>query len=199
MIRDLDEGCTRSLDPLPEGESLLVSYTTHAGPGRPRIDFDPDILACALELRGTHQLAGVLECSSRTIRRRALELGLRPPGRPVFTVQETADGEVARVYQPPARQFSQISHDDLVGIVSEALVIFPYFGNKLMDGYLKSLGYHIPRDAIRSALQEVRGAPAVFGARPIHRVKYRVPGPNSLWHHDGQHGMYTVVPSGIGH
>ncbi|CUA71582.1 hypothetical protein RSOLAG22IIIB_09669 [Rhizoctonia solani] len=39
------------------------------------------------------------------------------------------------------------------------------------------------------ALQEVRGAPGVFGNRAIHHIKYRVPGPNSLWHHDGQHGL----------
>ncbi|KAG8711825.1 hypothetical protein FRC09_020395 [Ceratobasidium sp. 395] len=58
-----------------------------------------------------------------------------------------------------------------------------------MSGYLKSLGLTIPRERVRQALEEVRGAPAAFGARPIHRTVYRVPGPNSLWHHDGQHGL----------
>lgn len=192
MIHDLDHGCNISLDPLPDGESISVSHTTsHNAPGRPRIEFDPQLLAYALELRGPHQLASIMGCSARTIRRRALELGIAEPSHPVRSLEQTDDGDIIEVYQPPIRSFSAVSDQHLLDIVAEALTIFPYFGNKLMDGYLKSLGYILPRDKIRWALQEVRGAPATFGARPIHRIKYQVPGPNSLWHHDGQHGMFN--------
>jgi transposase InsO family protein len=33
----------------------------------------------------------------------------------------------------------------------------------------------------------------MFGARRIQRRVYSVPGPNSLYHHDGQHGPYIYV------
>ncbi|KAG8691154.1 hypothetical protein FRC11_006349 [Ceratobasidium sp. 423] len=190
MIHDLDQGCVASLDPLPGGESIVVTYrSSRAGTGRPRIEFDPQLLSYALELRGSHELAFVLGCSSRTIRRRALELGLVEPDHPVCTWEETSPGDMVPVFHQPTRNFSEIADQELLRVISEALSIFPYFGNKLMAGYLKSRGLSIPRDRVRWALQEVKGAPGVFGARAIHRVKYQVPGPNSLWHHDGQHGL----------
>ncbi|KAG8786488.1 hypothetical protein FRC12_016506 [Ceratobasidium sp. 428] len=190
MIADLDHGCTLSLDPLGPGEALFTSYVVNTpGQGRPRIEFNHDLLAQALELRGTHQLAPAFHCSSRTIRRRALELGLAQPSHPVRQIVATEDGRLQEIYVPPTRNFSDISDNELLDLVAEALVVFPYFGNKLMAGYLKSQNYIIPRDRVRWALQEVRGAPGIFGARRIHRVAYRVPGPNSLWHHDGQHGL----------
>ncbi|KAG8720048.1 hypothetical protein FRC09_010182 [Ceratobasidium sp. 395] len=175
MIDDLDHGCTRSIDPLAPGEAIVASYTvSNNRPGRPRIEIDP---------------SNVFDCSARTVRRRALELGLAEPSHPLRQTRVTEDGQLEEVYVPPNRSFSEISDEQLLRLVSEALVVFPYFGNKLMSGYLKSIGTHVPRERVRHALQEARGAPAVFGTRRIHRITYRVPGPNSLWHHDGQHGL----------
>ncbi|KAG8724583.1 hypothetical protein FRC09_016912 [Ceratobasidium sp. 395] len=190
MIHDLELGCTMSLDPLPEDEFLQVSYTTSQGrAGRPRIEFDPQFLASALELRGSHELANFLDCSSRTVRRRALELRLVEPSYPVRTVEETPEGNLVEVFHPAPHDFSLLTDNELLSLVSEALTIFPYFGNQLMLGYLKALGITVPRDRVRWALREVKGAPGIFGVRSIHRIKYQVPGPNSLWHHDGQHGL----------
>ncbi|CAE6411338.1 unnamed protein product [Rhizoctonia solani] len=190
MIQDLDSGCNMSLDPLPLGNSIATTYTRQTGgPGRPRIEFDPTLLAQALELRGTHELAPLLDCCPRTVRRRALEMGLVEPSHPVRAVEETETGELVEVYRPPAQHYSNMPDADLIRLVSDTLAMFPFFGNKMMDGYLKAMGYVLPRERIRNALKVVRGAPGIFGSRPIHRVKYQVPGPNSLWHHDGQHGL----------
>ncbi|KAG8724497.1 hypothetical protein FRC09_017930 [Ceratobasidium sp. 395] len=178
-----------SLDPLPEDEFLQVSYTSQGHTGRPRIEFDPQFLASALELRGSHELANFLNCSSRTVRHRALELQLAEPSYPVRTVEETPEGKLVEVYHPAPHDFSALSDRELIDLVSEALTIFPYFGNQLMLGYLRALGITVPRDRVRWALREVKGAPGIFGVRAIHRIKYQVPGPNSLWHHNGQHGL----------
>ncbi|KAJ7460489.1 hypothetical protein B0H11DRAFT_2058064 [Mycena galericulata] len=67
----------------------------------------------------------------------------------------------------------------------------------MIRGHLKSQGYHIPRDRITASFLRVHGAPAIFGDRQISRKKYRVPGPMSLAHMDGQHGtvysLYFIV------
>ena len=58
----------------------------------------------------------------------------------------------------------------------------------------KHMGYHIPRSHLEASYARVHGAPAnVFGVRRIERRVYKVPGPNSLWHHDRQHGMCAFL------
>ncbi|QRV95011.1 integrase core domain protein [Ceratobasidium sp. AG-Ba] len=196
MIHDLDEGCHLSLDPAPNDATIITASAMRLGRrGRPRIEINLEVLEYSLNLRGPYRLAPTFGCSARTIRRRALESGISDPGQPVYTRIENLDGTLNLVYTAPNRIYSEISDEQLLQLVASGLAIFPHFGRRLMDGYLKSLGYTVMRDRIRWALEEIRGAPAVFGSRPIRRIPYRVPGPNSLWHHDGQHGLirYKMV------
>lgn len=60
----------------------------------------------------------------------------------------------------------------------------------MIRGRLKAAGFNVPMDRIAGAYLRVHGAPGIFGGRAIHRRVYSVPGANSLWHHDGQHGMF---------
>lgn len=52
----------------------------------------------------------------------------------------------------------------------------------------------MPRERIIESYLRVYGTPGVFGDRAIHRRVYTVAGANSLWHHDGQHGMSLDYP-----
>ena len=88
---------------------------------------------------------------------------------------------------------SVISDAELDGLVSSTLEIFPQFGRRMIRGHLKSQGYRIPRERITLSYLRVHGAPAIFGDRQLSRKKYRVPGPMSLAHLDGQHGGLTPV------
>lgn len=57
-----------------------------------------------------------------------------------------------------------------------------------MDGMLRRLGYVIQRERIRQSLIRIDPVQRVFERIRIRRRVYSVPGPNALWHHDGQHG-----------
>lgn len=79
--------------------------------------------------------------------------------------------------------------------MGEILEVFPNFGRRMLAGCLHTMGHNVPRDRITASYLRVHGAPALFGDRSIERREYFVAGANSLWHHDGQHGLirYGVV------
>lgn len=62
-------------------------------------------------------------------------------------------------------------------------------GITMLDGMLRRLGHRIQRERIRQSLTRIDPVQRVFERIRIRRRVYSVPGPNSLWHHDGQHGM----------
>jgi hypothetical protein len=189
MITCLEEASHLSEDP---PESLFRPTSTRASsglPGQPRIDIDPALLSVALELRGPTHLASIFQCHPRTIRRRALEYGLVTPGEPVYIDYVHEDGTIDRIYRSSSGASSTITDEELDNIMVYILDAFPSFGRRMIDGHLKHLGHHIPRSRVQASYARVHGAPtSSFGARRIARRVYNVAGPNSLWHHDGQHG-----------
>jgi hypothetical protein len=188
MVSDLDQACHQSSDP-PDAPTLIVSRTVPTGRrGRPRVEIEPGFLAQALDLRGPSHLSSVLHCSSRTIRRRALEQGLVSPGHPVYTDHLLPDGTTARQYTSSTRLVSTLTDHQLDALVTSILEVFPRFGRRMLTGRLKDAGHHVPRDRLAASYLRVHGSPGAFGDRTIHRKVYRVAGANSLWHHDGQHG-----------
>jgi hypothetical protein len=65
-------------------------------------------------------------------------------------------------------------------------------GVTMLHGMLLRLGHRIPRERIRQSLLRIDPVQRVFERIRIRRRTYSVPGPNSLWHHDGQHGKKSV-------
>ncbi|KAH8108647.1 hypothetical protein DFH11DRAFT_1516599 [Phellopilus nigrolimitatus] len=61
-------------------------------------------------------------------------------------------------------------------------------GVTMLEGMLRRLGHRLPRERIRSSLMRIDPVQRVFSRITIRRRVYSVPGPNALWHHDGQHG-----------
>ncbi|KAK7006659.1 hypothetical protein R3P38DRAFT_3601324 [Favolaschia claudopus] len=199
MVTALDLACHDSMDP-PDAAPLTVAHRVRTGRrGRPRVEIDPQFLSAALDLRGPTGIAPEIGVSARTVRRAALRAGLSTvqiqPGAPVFQSRTNEQGQVEVVHTSTAPPVSVISDADLDQLVASTLEVFPQFGRRMIRGHLKSQGYRIPRDRITASYLRVHGAPAIFGDRQISRKKYRVPGPMSLAHLDGQHGLirYKIV------
>ena len=147
--------------------------------GRPSIPIRESELRYLLEIQFTQvEIGKLLGCSARTIRRRILEFGF----------QYITD-------------FSQISDQDLDNLVTVFVSNFPSAGQNSLAGYLQSQGHHIQRWRIRDSMLRVDPWGVQERSRRIlHRRRYRVAGPNSLWHIDGNHKLIRwriVVHGGI--
>lgn len=191
MVACLDQASQISND-VPDAPPPSTSELTQTGrPGRPRIEINPELLQIALDIRGgPTSLGTVFGCHPRTVRRRALEQGLVEPCSPVYVDYERPDGTITRIYRSSTRAATDMDDTELDEVMISILEAFPTYGRRMIDGHLRFLGHHIPRSRIQGSYARVHGAPSSgFGPRRIQRRVYNVAGPNSLWHHDGQHGL----------
>ena len=92
---------------------------------------------------------------------------------------------------------SNIADSDLDAIICMLRHHYSRAGITMLDGFLRALGYNIPQTLIRQSLLRIDPVQRVFERIRIRRRVYSVPGPNSLWHHDGQHGIQFYLFSGI--
>lgn len=194
MIDGLNRAKQLSSDP-SDGPAISISHRQSNGKrGRPRVYIEPHFLSFALGIRGPTGLAPAIGCHPKTIRRRALENGLVHAGAPVYQDTSLPDGTIQCTWTSSAPAISRIS-DDYSALdfeVAGILELFPRFGRAMIAGVLQARGYRVPRDRIEASYRRVHGSPAIFGDRRIIRRVYSVPGVNSLWHHDGQHGMASL-------
>ncbi|CDO68132.1 hypothetical protein BN946_scf185003.g4 [Trametes cinnabarina] len=137
-------------------------------------------LAFALDVRGPTRVGKLLQVSSRTVRRRALELGLVEPGPPVFSTVSNATGTSVQVHTTLTNPVSTLTDDKLDCTIANILSIFPNFGRRMIVGHLRAHGHYVPKQRVAAAYVRVRGAPAIFGRCIIIRKKYQVAGP-ILW------------------
>lgn len=184
MTFHLDQARQASSDPL-DGPTISFAHTVYTGrPGRPKVEIDPEILSTALTLRPKTQIANTAGCSARTIRRRQLDHGIIVPG-PTHPQQA----------QPASRDNHTLSHSEVIAddqLDRHLAVIiqdFPTFGRRLATAALRANGVIVSEGRVRDSLARVSGVPGTFGGRRVHRRRYQVAGANSLWHHDGQHGI----------
>ncbi|KAF7323543.1 hypothetical protein MKEN_00574400 [Mycena kentingensis (nom. inval.)] len=194
MVQALNDARDEISDP-PSAEPLRVLSFASTG-GRPRIEIDPELLAESLQHAGPTRLRDVFKVSSRTIRRRALDYGLANPGAPVYVETEDADGNRTRTYTINAPAESTLSDADLDREIASILETFPDFGRRMIQGHLLDAGHTVVRQRVIDSYVRVHGPPhQSFAERSIHRPPYNVAGANSLWHHDGQHGLirYKIV------
>lgn len=196
MVEALDKARYQSLDRF-DGEMIPTSWMDLSGSqGRPKIAVDMNLLGAARRLRPLSKVASTFNCSARTLRRRLLEAGLVEPGPPVAVSRVQPDGTVLIEYTATRAAMSEISDEELDQVVARILQAFPDLGRSMLRGALRDQGYRISPKRQRQSYIRVHGAPGVFGARRIARRRYKVPGANSLWHHDGQHGKYCSCPNG---
>ena len=84
-----------------------------------------------------------------------------------------------------------------VQIVLDVIRQFPNAGEAMLTGHLLSLGIHVQREKLRLCILRVRGHS--YLPPRIYRRTYSVPGPNYLWHTDGNHKLirYRMAIHGI--
>jgi hypothetical protein len=185
LQRLINEATDRPATEEPPATRLVNRVRNHRG-GRPRIEIDPEFLRAALDLRPASQIGPtILNVSTRTVLRRAIEYGIRLEQPPVFINTVDEHGERSRTRQNVAAQRERIAPDVLDARVREALIQFPNFGRAMLLGHLKALGMRVTRRELDAAFLRVNGTRAEAGRPVIERRVYTVPGPNSLWHHDG--------------
>jgi hypothetical protein len=179
----------------PEAPIAHFLHIEHNGRrGRPRIAVDPEFLSTALQLRPASQIGPELfNVSTRTITRRATELGLREQQPPVFAMVPDERGVNRQIRLHAPAQPPVISDEDLDVHVGQLLSLFPNSGRKMLLGLLKSIGVKVTRRQVEASFNRVNGPRAEFAHRRIERRIYKVPGPNSLWHHDGNHSEYRLT------
>lgn len=188
MVTALDDAAHRSSDPSPRAPVRVASPRRTGKRGRPRCEINPEFLAAAIKLRPLTKIAPVAGCSPRTIRRRLLEHQLAQAGNPPITIERQDDGSTHRVHHIQPASSNRLTNAELDAQVSNVLQAFPNFGRTMIKGALANAGHNVSISRITKSYARVHGTPGGFGRRAIHRKVYNVPGANSLWHHDGQHG-----------
>ena len=136
--------------------------------GRPKFEISHDQLSFLLENRFTIcQIADMLAVSERTIYRRMSD----------FSLSVRA-------------QYASLSDDELDHLVYEIHCQFPTCGNVQMQGHLFAQGYGVQQVRVRESLRRIDPEGCIIRRlNVINRRQYRVPGPRSLWHIDGNHKL----------
>ena len=154
----------------------LISYEKSGSRGRPSIRIDRNFLESVSGFMGQQAIARFVGVNKRTVVRELERYGLvHARTRASFVTDEgRIDELVERVYR-----------------------LFPTYGSRLIKAAIKeehTLNVSLKR--ILDSMERLGLSKQPFGRRNIRRRPYRVPGPNSLWHHDGQHGMRNLFLSG---
>lgn len=161
-------------------ESSLAEDSETVRPrGRPQLSISEKALSHLLEQEFTQvEIAEILGCSAKTVHRRIVQFGMNQ-----FV------------------KFSEISSSQLDDLVTDFVSNFPTAGLKSLAGHLSGLGHRIQRFRIRESMYRVDPwGVQQRSRRLLHRRRYRVPGPNSLWHIDGNHKLVRwriVIHGGI--
>ncbi|KAJ7593181.1 hypothetical protein C8J56DRAFT_780223, partial [Mycena floridula] len=83
---------------------------------------------------------------------------------------------------------SDISDSALDALIHSFRTHFSRAGISMLDRMLRRLGHQVPAERIHQSLLWIDPVHRIFDRIRIRWRGYTVPGPNALWHHDGQHG-----------
>lgn len=191
------------LDQSHHGRPSVVTWVHSEGRGRPSAIIDPHFLRWAYSMRSTASIARFLNLSRGTVRNALLEYGITEQQQNPFpSSSEPDDGDHDALLDPAAPSrlpgdtvsftgpLSGISDTDLDELISYLRGFYTRAGITILNGMLLRLGIRVPRERIRHSLIRIDPVQRVFERIRIRRRTYSVPGPNALWHHDGQHGKF---------
>ncbi|KAF7311812.1 hypothetical protein MIND_00191700 [Mycena indigotica] len=215
MLLDIRLQYQRAVDESHYGYPTIVQTMGSERPGRPRIHIDPDFLRWAYTQRSTSGIARFLGVSRPTVRTALLELGIVQPQADPFAgsvADSNQPGDTDEILEPDipmnatpdmienlaaqaprASSFtgpvSTMTDDELDEMILRLRSHYRRAGVRMLHGMLRRLGHQVPHERIRQALLRIDPVRRIFERIRIRRREYRVLGPNSLWHHDGQHGL----------
>ena len=86
--------------------------------------------------------------------------------------------------------FTDMTDEELDGIIQSYKATHPNDGEQIITGYLRSVGMCIPRRRIRESIHRVDHAGVEERAHTtIRHRRYHVDAPNEVWHMDGNHKL----------
>lgn len=141
----------------------------HSGSrGRPRVTISQEIVEYLIGNRfSVPQAAQLLQVSTSTLRRRMFDFGI--------TVRST---------------YSSLDDNQLDSITSQLQRHYPNCGYRLLQGHLAAMGHRVQERRVRDSLRRVDPIGVMSRwIQSIRRRTYSVPGPNMLWHFDGNHKL----------
>ena len=188
-IRNLQQAATENSN---HGFPPTLRIVYNGRRGRPRLEIDELFLRSAYRFRSIASIANLLGVNRCTVRQSLLRYGLAEPLRsPFASGPSDNDGQLVSYTRP----LSNISDDELDAEIRRIREGegFNRAGISVLRGMLLSNGLRVSRERIRRSLQRVDPENRIFYATPIRRRAYVVPGPNAIWHHDGQHGKFSVL------
>ncbi|KAJ3878440.1 hypothetical protein F5051DRAFT_327920 [Lentinula edodes] len=204
---------------LNQFSQLAQEHAAIFEPGEAQI-LQSNFLRFAHNHRTTTGLSHFLDVPRPTVRRRLLECGIATPGIgpfnfPLRSINELPSNEsddVLDVDTPPPSQLpddvqaeaaaipsssssgyiTHISNEQLDSLLGRLRIHFHRAGIRMLDGMLRRLNIMVPFERIRQSLVRIDPIHRVFDRIRIRRRGYSVPGPNSLWHHDGHHHNKSI-------
>lgn len=217
MQHDVRLEYQQALDESHDGHPVVVQTVHGGGRGRPHIYIDPEFLAWAYTQRSVSSIARFVGVSRRTVVNILADYGITQTSasgaNPFSAEASTSSGDsedaildpllaeysnlstssledaAISLEHPTTAAVSTLTDDELDTVLIGLRQHFRRAGLTMLLGMLRSLGHRVPRERIRASLLRIDPVHRVFDRIRIRRREYSVPGPNSLWHHDGQHGM----------
>ncbi|KAK7043060.1 hypothetical protein VNI00_008798 [Paramarasmius palmivorus] len=210
MLIDVQALYDHAVNSTHQGRPPLVQREYTGGRGRPKTTINPEFLSWAYTQRSITGISRFLGVGRTTVRQALLDLGIAVPGQDPFPDRNQVDTEPDDLLDPdmelPAQlpddvpaaspssrtlpgYLSDISDTDLDLMIFKLKLHFPRAGIRILDGMLRRLGHVVPYERIRLSLERIDPVHRVFKRITLRRRGYSVPGPNYLWHHDGQHGL----------
>ncbi|KAJ7109546.1 hypothetical protein C8R43DRAFT_904859 [Mycena crocata] len=180
---------------------------------------DPEFLRWAYGQRSTASIGHYLGVSQSVVRNALLEHGIveqqtNPfPQNTVVDAPDVAakvedgiddildpDLPVPHQFPPDVKNLAQtttlftgpvfgISDDNLDTLLICLRTHYRRAGLSMLNGMLRRLGHCVPTERVHQSLLRIDPVCRIFERIRIRRRDYRVLGPNSLWHHDRQHGL----------
>ena len=164
-----------------DGAYSAPAVRRQCGPGRSRILVTRDQIE---HLRSLHfsweKIAKLLNVSTKTLKRRREEYGLSEK----FEIYSSiSDEDLNAIYR-------NLVSDNSTGFLT------PNLGRRRFIGALRSRGLRVQRSRVSDCIKSIDPIGTALRWRlVIHRRKYYVPAPNSLWHIDSAHKLikYKLV------
>lgn len=193
------------------GRPEIVTLEHTGQRGCPRKVINRDFLQWAYRLRSTSGIAHFLHVGRTLVRQSLLDYNIALPGvnpfpddtvseasdnsddagsdRPEFVQGSSRDGQhnIPMAFST-AGYLSNTTDDQLDQTLRKFRSEYPRAGLRILDGMLRNQGHIVQQRRVRESLLRIDPVARVFDRVRLQRRGYKVPGPNSLWHHDGQHG-----------
>ena len=191
LCADLTQSVQDAEAALRSGAPNPVTRILTGNRGRPKYAIDHEWLIWAVQHRSVTHIAKFLNVSVPVVQKAMIECGIRPPmSQPIIQSESQSNpGEIIYTqitsYTVPVSQWND---DELDHEIMLLHAHFPNAGVTMLHGHFRQRGENVPHECIRQALHHISPSRPLFHRPPIRRRQYQVPGPNYLWHHDGQHG-----------